>query len=497
VKELTLKIETTLLDDQQAKLTVEIEPERLEETKRQAANKLAKRVKIPGFRPGKAPYPVVLRAIGEGAVLEEALEILVDRIYPEIIKEAEIKPYGPGRLEKISETTDPLTLTFIVPLDAEVKLGDYKAIRKDYLPEPVSEAEIEESLESLRRSQAIVEPVERAAEKGDVVTILLSAKSLSETTDADEGPLLQEQSIPFLLDEDNDHWPFPGFKNRLIGKSANDQESFEYTFPADFEQESMQNESALFTYTVESVKSRTLPDLNDELAVSLGEFDTLEALRANIQSMHASRSEEKYNATYDDEVLTEAIGQSEFKYPPQMLEDEIDQVLKDLESRLERQNLDLDIYRRSRDLDEAGLREELRPVAKERLERSLFLFELGREEAIQVKPEELTTETENALNYLRRALPEKEARRLNSQEAQTNIVNNVLVDLLSRKTIERMRNIARGIQMEQAAQEDAEPTEAEEVTMALSEPVIETELSASVVSEAQPEAISSEDAPSE
>ncbi len=146
-----MKIETTILDDQQARLTVEIESDRLEEAKRQAANKLAKRVKIPGFRPGKAPYPVVLRTIGESAILEEALEILVDRVYPEIIKESEIKPYGPGRLEKISETTDPLTITFLVPLDAEVVLGDYKSIRKEYQPEPVSDDEIEESLEIVTR----------------------------------------------------------------------------------------------------------------------------------------------------------------------------------------------------------------------------------------------------------------------------------------------------------------------------------------------------------
>jgi len=481
-----LKIETTLLDDQQAKLTVEIEPERLEETKRQAANKLAKRVKIPGFRPGKAPYPVVLRTIGEGAILEEALEILVDRIYPEIIKEAEIKPYGPGRLEKISETTDPLTLTFIVPLDAEVILGDYKSIRKEYQPEPISEADVEESLETLRGTQAVVEPVERASQKGDVVTILLGAKIDSENED-----LLKEQSMPFLLDEDDDHWPFPGFKDRLIGKSAGDQESFEYTFPEDYEEEELRNKTALFQYTVENVKSRTLPELNDELAISIGEFENLEALRDNIRSVHTSRSEEKYNETYDEEVLEEAISQTEFKYPPQMLEDEIEQVLHDLESRLARQNLDMNIYQKARGLDDAGLREDVKPVAKKRLERSLFLFELGQAEGIEVKKEELEAETESTINYLRRVLPEKEARKLSGRDAQTNVVHNVLVDMLSRKTVERMRNIARGIQPEQ------KPTDDEESPTLTSETAVETEINSSEAAETLPEVIRAEDTASE
>ena len=297
-----------------------------------------------------------------------------------------------------------------------------------------------------------------------------------------------------MLDEDNDQWPFSGFKDRLIGKSASDQESFEYTFPEDYEEEALRNKTALFQYTVEGVKSRTLPELNDELAISLGEFENLEALRANIRSVHTTRSEEKYNETYDEEVLAEAIGLTEFKYPPQMLDDEIEQVLHDLESRLERQNLDLSIYQKSRGLDDAGLREDIRPVAKTRLERSLFLFELGKAEAIEVKKEELESETESAMNYLRRVLPEKEARKLTGREAQTNLVHNVLVDLLSRKTIERMRNIARGIQPEQ---ETADPTDAEEASTENSEPVIETELSSSEAAESQPESISAEDAASE
>ncbi len=347
---------------------------------------------------------------------------------------------------------------------------------------------------SLRGAQAIVEPVERAAEKGDVITVLLSAKSVSATEGSDEEPLFKEQSIPFLIDDDNDNWPFPGFKAQLIGKSAGDQESIEYIFPDDYEQESLRNNSATFNYTVENVKSRTLPELNDELAVSLGEFENLEALRANIQSVHATRSEEKYNETYDEEVLAEAIAQCEFKYPSQMLDDEIDQVLHDLESRLERQGLDISIYMKSRNLDEAGLKEDLRPHAKQRLERSLFLFELGKAENIEVKKEELETETDSALSYLRRVLPEKEARKLTTREVQSNIINNVLVDLLSRKTIERMRDIARG---KQEQQEVSEPTDTEDASAEISDPVIESELPSSEVFETQLEATPTEDVANE
>jgi trigger factor len=169
-KEVTLKLETEFLEDHQAKLKVEIEDERLESMKRRAASKLAKKVKIPGFRPGKAPYPVVQRSVGEAAILEEAIELLVDEVYPEAIKQAEINPYGPGRLENLNQM-EPLTLEFVVPLDAEVKLGDYKAMRKPYEPEPVTEEQLSEALESLRSRQAVQEPVDRPVIEGDVVSV--------------------------------------------------------------------------------------------------------------------------------------------------------------------------------------------------------------------------------------------------------------------------------------------------------------------------------------
>jgi len=118
-----LKIQKQLLDDHQMKLTVEVDADQMEAMKKRAARKISKQVKIPGFRPGKAPYPVIVRQIGEGVIVEEALEILVDDIYPQIIKEADIKPYGPGSLEKV-ESLDPPVLEIVVPLEAEVDLGD-------------------------------------------------------------------------------------------------------------------------------------------------------------------------------------------------------------------------------------------------------------------------------------------------------------------------------------------------------------------------------------
>jgi trigger factor len=436
-----LKIETQFLEDHQAKLIVEIEDERLEEMKRRAAGKLAKRVKIPGFRPGKAPYHVVVRTIGDGAIFEEALELLVDEVYPEAIKQAGIDPYGPGKLENVSNT-DPFTLEFVIPLDAVVELGDYKAIRKDYEPKPVTEEDVEKSLDALRERHVIIEPVDRPGAEGDVVTIRLEAKIQKD--EGDES-LLEERSIPVKIEAGNsEEWPFQGFSMNLVGKSAGDHGTIEHAFPEDYAEESLQNATAKFDYEVESVKSRLLPELNDEFATSVGEFENLEALRLDVRKMLESQADEEYNQTYDEEVIDEAISLAKFDYPPQMLENEVIQVMDELKKRLERQNLDLEIYLKSRQIDEKALQDELKPVAEKRLKRSLLLFELGRAENIEVGREELESEAGTTLDYLQRILPQKDARRLRNRDVQNNVVNNVLVDLLTRKTVERLRKIANG-----------------------------------------------------
>ena len=130
-----MKIQKELLEDHQIELNVEIDADPYEKAKHQAARKIAKKVKIPGFRPGKAPYNVILRHVGEGAIVEDAVDILIEDIYPKILDEAEIQPYGPGSLQNI-ESLDPPTFKFLVPLAPEVELGDYKVLEIPYeMPE--------------------------------------------------------------------------------------------------------------------------------------------------------------------------------------------------------------------------------------------------------------------------------------------------------------------------------------------------------------------------
>jgi len=441
-----LKIETQPLEDHQVKLTVEIEPGPLEEARRQAARKIAKRTKIPGFRPGKAPLNIVQRFVGEDVLLEESLEILISDHYPKIIEEAKITPYGPGKFNNIL-TLDPLTLEFTVPLMAEVTLGDYRTIRYPYEPAQVQSQDVENVLDSLRQRQAIEEPVDRPAQENDHLHVRLSAHR-TESTEGAQAELFSERPISLIIakkgGDTSDEWPFHGFSRELVGMTAGDRKRLVYTFPDESEFENLRGVTAEFSVLVEDIKSRSLPELNDEFAQSIGEYKDLEALREEIKATLERRAKETYDSEYEDTVVTSAVDQATIKFPPQMLENEIEEVLHQLEQRLKTQNLDMETYKKTRGLDEEGLKDEARPVAESRVKRSLVLLEIAEAENIQVAKEELQAETERTLEAMTRFMSESELRKLSSQDLFPGLVGNILADMRIARTLERLRDIASG-----------------------------------------------------
>jgi trigger factor len=441
-----LNIETTQLEDHQVKLTVEIEADSLEQAKRRAARRLSKHTKIPGFRPGKAPYNIILRHVGEETVLEEGLELLVKDLYPKIIEEAEIRPQGPGKFENIA-SMDPLKLEFIVPLAAEVELGDFRSIRFPYELDPVGDDEVNRVIENLRNRQAIEEPVERPAQESDHVYLKLSAER-SNPGEGEKATLIDNQSfsviIPPAEEETDGEWPFPGFSRQLIGVKSEDQKTIQYTFPEDTNFESLKGVTANFTAQVEDVKSRTLPKLDDEFAQSVGEYETLEDLRKDARQTLEKQALDAYNDEYNEKIITALLEDATIKYPPQMLEEEIDEVIHQLEHRLHDQNLDLETYMKTQNLDEEGLREEVKPTAEDRLRRSLILLEVAKAEDIQVEKEDLQAETERTLGAMASYMKESDLKRLSNQGLVSNLVGNIMAEMRIEGTLDRLRSIAKG-----------------------------------------------------
>jgi len=480
-----LKIDTDHLEDHQVKLTVEVEPESFEQAKRRAARQIAKKTKIPGFRPGKAPYHVVQRFVGDNALFEDGLEILIKEIYPEIVEQTGIVPYGPGNLENIVEL-EPLTLEFVVPLAAEVTLGDYRSVRLPYEPIQVSETEIEETINRLRESQAIEEPVDRPVQEGDRVIVRLQASKL-DVPDGEEATIIQERQIPFLIstDEENElqSWPYPGFTKELIGLSVGDKKKLTYTFPEDNEFENLKGATAEFNLEVEEVKSHTLPEVDDEFAQSVGDFENVEKMLQEIREQHEQHAETEYNTEYNEKVINQVVEMSEVKYPPQMLENEIDEVLHQLEHRLQNQNLDLETYMKVRELDEQGLRDDAEPMAVSRLKQSLVLMEISKAENIELDQMEVQQETARAYEEMTSHVPEADLKKIPQEKLITNLLSNVMVDMRLRQTVDRLNLIARGEHPSNEVEAEQSKSETEDSK----EPQVEDEQPASVEEPVDPE----------
>ncbi len=448
-----MKVETYELEDHQARLVVEIEADKLETAKHRAANALAKKVRIPGFRPGKAPYAMIVRHLGEGEIIEHAIELLVDDYYPQVIREAGIKPYGPGSLEQV-KSLDPLTLEFIVPLAAQVELGNYRSIRIPYESRQITNEEVERVLSLVRSQNALIEPVDRPAQAGDLVQLRVSANKIGGSDE--DRVLMSERQLSLVIGQEDEELlppaPFPGFTEHLIGISAGQTITIRHQFAEDSAIETLRGVEAEFTVTIEQVNSRTLPELNDELAQSMGEFSTLEELRAAIQSDLQRQAEREYNEEYDDKVLDQLVEISTVVYPPQMLESEIEDVIRQLERRLEQQGLDLELYLKTRGINREQLVEETKPIAEARLKRALVLFEVGEKENIQVNQEELQDETIRTMGFFSRILPPKDFQRFIRKDKASSIVGNIMMDMMIEKTRERLRNYARGIATEVGAE---------------------------------------------
>jgi trigger factor len=338
-----------------------------------------------------------------------------------------------------------------------VELGDYHTIRIPYEAKQITDEEVDRVVTNLRNQNAVIERVDRPAQVGDQVVLHISG----EFTAPEEGEspvIMDDKPLTVIVEAEGDEFyqdlPFPGFTHLLIGLSAEEASSTTYSFPEDSAVKYMAGKEVSFTFKVDLVNSRTLPEINDDLAQSIGDYATLDVLRKAIQDDLQKESDDNYNAEYDEKVLDQLVEITTVKYPPQMLEREIDVVLNQLESRLQQQGLDMELYLKTRSMDTTQLREETKPVAETRLKRSLVLFEVAEKEDIEVDPQQLQNETLRTMNMYSRMMPAKDFRRLTSKDGANNLVGNIMMELVIENTKERLRNFARGIEVETASTAD-------------------------------------------
>ena len=459
-----MKIETQPHENQQVKITAEIDSETLEKFKRQAAKKISREHKIQGFRPGKAPYNIVKQYYGDEAIEQQAIELLLDDIYPKVLEESGIDPSGPGSLEDV-KTEEPVTLTFIVPLKPEVVLGNYLDIRKDYKVEGVTDKDVDDVIENIKRSYATAEPVERPIQEKDLVSIKISAKRVAPKDD--ENPeVIKEMSRQISVGESYENWPYKGFSQELLGLKADEEKTFVHTYEEESVVESLRGQEVEFKFQVESVKAMVFPELDDEFLKNLGEeYESVEDLRNAIKEQLSITRQQEYDNEYISGIIDQIVEESTIKYPPSVLEHEMEHVQESIQQDLARQNMDLPTYLKVKQTTmEDFLENEVKPVAIKRLERSLVLDEIATQEKIELNEKDLEVGVTQALVEIMNMPGFKQPK---NQKEMRQLTDWLSMDTANRiyneQILKRIKNIAAGIVEEEPVEEvkEEETVEAE------------------------------------
>lgn len=397
-----MKIDKEFTEDNQVKVTAEIEPELYEQFKQRAARKISQTNKIPGFRPGKAPYSRVLLHVGEAAISRQAVDLLIDEVYPKILDQEKIEPWGPGNLDAIKSENPPI-FEFTIPLEASVELKDVDQLRKTYQPTPTSDEDVTKFIDEARRNQSTIVPLETAAAEGNVLYIELQAKDAA--LEGDEAllvkPTPQQVLIPTEAEARSSEWPFEGFGRSLIGHLAGETLEFDKTFPEGYSDSDFAGKNVHFKVDIQSVKGLELPELDSVFLHDIGGFETVEDLRSAVMARLETQNKETYDDRYYLDLIDQLRQQSVIKYAPQMLAKEEEQVLHRIEHDLEHRKLTLELLLkiRNKTLDEYK-QEEVRPTAVNRLERSLVMDALTKEFGIKVESDKLEAEVSKVVNDL-------------------------------------------------------------------------------------------------
>ena len=381
-----LKVTQDEVVDRQTVLHIEVGPDLLEQHMDRAYRKLVQQTSVPGFRKGKAPRHILERVVGRDSLFDEAIETLTPDAVTDAIKEQDLDPVAPPSVA-IEERAPVLKLSATVALAPTVELGDYRALRFDDQPEPVTDEQVDGSVGRLRESQASWEPAERPLALGDLAVLTVKGEAGVLT-------ILDSENAEYVAVEGSS-WPVPGFAEALAGMSPGDAREFVLTLPEDFAVADAAGQEATFRVSVSETKQKVLPPLDDELARNLGEgLETLVDLRNRIRENLEAGAEQVLRRSVEDKTLEAVVGDAAIALPPMLVDHETQHVLGEQQQALAANNVPMSAYMERVGKSEDEIIAEARERAERRLKRSLVIDELADAEGIEVPETDVDAELE-------------------------------------------------------------------------------------------------------
>ena len=379
----TNKIETNLYE-----IEFSVDKETFDKALDKIFQKEAKKITIPGFRKGKAPRSIIERMYGKGVFYEDAINEVIPDAYEAAIKESGLKVVSRPEFDVVSIDDSGVVLKAKFYVKPEVEIKNYKGIEATKEAVSVSDEEVNAEIERVRARNARVIDVEgRAVENGDITVIDFDGyvDGVAFEGGKSEKYELEIGSGSFI----------PGFEEQIIGHNAGDEFDVNVTFPEEYHAKELAGKAAVFKIVLHSIKTNELPELDDEFAKDRGEFDTLDEYKADVKAKMENSKEKAADNKVEEQIINALIENLEADIPAAMFENETENFVRDYDSRLRMQGLDLNTYFKYTGLTLEALREQMKPMAERQVKTRLALEKIVELEGITATEEEINNEYEN------------------------------------------------------------------------------------------------------
>ena len=381
-----MSVQVEKLEKNMAKLTVEVSAEAFKAAIKKAFNKNKNRFSIPGFRKGKAPQAMIEKMYGEGVFYEDAADEAINASYAEAMKESglDIVSRPEVTIEKIGKD-EPFVYSALVAVKPEVTLGQYKGVEVEKADASVSAEDVEAELKKVQEQNARLLTVEdRGVEDGDQTVIdfegFVDGKGF-------EGG--KAEDYPLTI---GSHSFIDTFEEQLIGKKIGEECEVNVTFPTEYHAADLAGKPATFKVTVKEIKVKELPELNDEFASEVSEFDTLDEYKKDVEKKLAEKKEIEANSKNEDAVVAKVVENASMEIPDKMIDAQAENMVQDMARRMQSQGLSLDMYLKYTGMTVEQMKEQARPDAEKRIRTRLVLEAVAQAENIQISDEKVDEE---------------------------------------------------------------------------------------------------------
>ena len=384
-----MSVQVESLEKNMAKLIIEVPAEELEKAIQEAYQKQKNKISLPGFRKGKVPRQMIEKIYGPEVFYEDAANSLISAEYPKAVEESGEEIVSRPTIDVVQiEKGKPFIFSAEAAVKPEVTLGTYLGVQVAKAEITVTEEEVDAEVNKERESNARMVTVEdRAIEDGDTAVIDYEGFMDGEAFEGGKG---ENHSLVI-----GSHTFIPGFEEQLIGKGAGDNVEVSVVFPEEYHAKELAGRPALFQVKINEIKVKELPELDDEFAQDVSEFDTLAEYRESVRKAVEERKQEEARRQKEDEAVQKAVEGAEMEIPDAMLDTQVSSMLEEFASRIGQQGLSLEQYLQFTGATVEALQEQMRPDALKRIQSSLVLEAIAKAEQLEVSEEEFEEEIEH------------------------------------------------------------------------------------------------------